>query len=188
MGDGEFLEQRLETTLAFVAIAHGVFQHGHYVAGDAEATEDGGLLRQVANAELPTLEQGQAGNVLAVEHDLAGIGFDEPHDHGENGGLAGAIGTEQADSLATTHSQRNIANHGTLAETLGKAVGDEPALLVDARACRLRAHCEEKIPVTRPPPELVKVETLVSRFTTSSVASTVPEAFLTFTLPVRRSS
>src|SRR5690606_12029887 len=99
-----------------------------------------------------------------------------------------AIGAEQPDRLAAPHRDRDVAHHDALAEALGQTMGHQPAGLVDTGLARRLAHCEVKTPVTRPPSALlVKVETLVSRFTTSSPAPIVPPAFLTRTLPVRRS-
>ena len=43
---------------------------------------------------------GQMGDVLAVEEDLAVVGRDLAGGHAEAGGLAGAVGAEQADDLA----------------------------------------------------------------------------------------
>ena len=43
---------------------------------------------------------GRRGDVLAVEEDLAVVGRDLAGGHAEAGGLAGAVGPEQADDLA----------------------------------------------------------------------------------------
>ena len=72
------------------------------------------------------------GNGAAIELDGAGIGFDQAHDHGEDRGLAGAIGAEQADGLAAAHGDGNIAHHYPLAEALGETMGDQPAGLIEA--------------------------------------------------------
>ena len=40
---------------------------------------------------------------MAIELDAAAVGLDQPGDHVEHGGLAGAVGTQQADRLAAAH-------------------------------------------------------------------------------------
>ena len=124
----------------------------------------------------------------AIKLDGAGIGFDQTHDHGEDRGLACAIGPEQANGLAAPYGNGHIAHHDPLAKTLGEAVGDQPSGLVETRLGLRIGHCEVKIPVTRPFWPLVKVETLVARLTTSSSELTVPPSLTTITLPVRRSN
>src|SRR5215217_4172784 len=187
MLDRKLLEQLLEPALALGAVAHGVFENGEDIALNTHAAENGRLLRQVPHAQSSTLEERQMGDVVAIELDLAGIGAHEPHDHGEDGGLARAIGTQQPHRLAPSHRDRDIAHHGALAKTLGEALGDEPAGLIELGARRCIAHCEVKTPVTRPPEPAVKVETPLAISTTSSLERTVPPELTTSTLPVRRS-
>jgi hypothetical protein len=57
------------------------------------------------------------GDVVAVEADHAAIGGDEAGDHVENGGLAGAIGAEQADRLAVAQLQSGVLHDGPAAIT-----------------------------------------------------------------------
>ena len=75
-------------------------QDGEDVLLDGELAEDAGFLRQVAHAEAGPAVHRQRGDVLAVEQDLAVVGRDLAGGHAEAGGLAGAVGAEQADDLA----------------------------------------------------------------------------------------
>src|SRR5207248_6892839 len=70
---------------------------------DGELAEDAGLLGEVAQAEAGALVHGELADVLAVEEDLALVGGDLAGGHAEAGGLAGAVGAEQADDLADVH-------------------------------------------------------------------------------------
>src|SRR5262249_32777704 len=53
-----------------------------------------------AHAEAGTAVGGQGGDVLALEQGAAPVGRDLASGHAERGGLAGAVGAEQADDLA----------------------------------------------------------------------------------------
>ena len=63
---------------------------------------------------------GRRGDVVAVEVDAATVGLDEAGDHVEHRGLAGAVGTEQADRLAAPDIEAD-ASHDLAA---GKALLD----------------------------------------------------------------
>ena len=87
-------------SLRFLRLGLDQLQHRHDVLLDRQAAEDRGFLRQVADAEAGAAVHGQPRHVAAVEGDAAGVGGDQAGDHVEHGGLAGAVGTEQADRLA----------------------------------------------------------------------------------------
>lgn len=191
MLDGKLFQQRRQAGPARGLAADVVFQHRQNIAAHGQAAKDRGLLWQIANAKLTALKQRQVGDGKAIKLDRAGIRFDQTHDHGENRGLASAIGPQQANSLATAHGNGHIAHNHALAKTLGQVVSDQPAGLVETRpglGIGAYGHCEVNIPVTRPLLALVKVETLVSRLTTSSSALTVLPELTTMTLPFRCSS
>src|SRR5690606_4459889 len=79
------------------------------------------------------------GDVAAVEHDAPGVGGDQPDDHVEAGGLAGAVGAKQADHLAGVEGEAELAHHLALLVFLAQAFGDErqlPSLFCWARGCR----------------------------------------------------
>ena len=113
-------------------LAAGVvqFDHGADVLLDRHAAEDRGLLRQIAEAHAGALVHRLAGDVLAVEPDLAAVRGDQAGDHVEAGGLAGAVGAEQAGDLAALDVQGDVAHHLTLAEGAGD--------VLDAQAGRAR--------------------------------------------------
>ena len=81
----------LEIALAPLAVGLHHLQHGADVVLDVEAAEDRRLLRQIADAEPGALVHRQRGDVVAVELDAAAVGFDQPGDHVEDRGLAGAV-------------------------------------------------------------------------------------------------
>ena len=92
-------------------VPFGHFQNRPDVVLDAEAAKDGGLLREVADAETRATIHRKAGDVVAVERDAPGVGPYQPGDHIEGRGLAGAVGAEQADSLATPHDHADVLDH-----------------------------------------------------------------------------
>ncbi len=168
---------------------HVALEHGEDVALDAEAAEDRGLLRQIADPEPAALEQRQVGDGVPVEEDPAPVGLHQPHDHGEDRGLAGAVRAEQPDGLAAPHREADVLDHGALAETLAEPVRDQPAGLVDDLAGPVLfgalVHCGVNTPVTRPPLLLLNTELSLARSMVSSGPRTVPCAPLTVTSSLR---
>src|SRR6185437_11373307 len=67
----------------------------------------------------------QHSDVVTVELDAAAIRLDQPRDHVEDGGLAGAVGTEQSDRFAAAHVERDALHHHAAAETFLDAVRGE---------------------------------------------------------------
>ena len=55
---------------------------------------------QVADAQAGAFVYGQVAQFLAVEHHAACVGGNQADYHVETGGLAGAVGAEQADDFA----------------------------------------------------------------------------------------
>ncbi len=158
--DAEFVEQlrRAALALALRERDSALSSTARMLPFDAQAAEDRGLLRQVADAEPPALEQRQARDGVAVEPDLALVGLEQAHDHGEDRGLAGAVGSEAGPTASPRRTATDTSRTTVvLAEALGEAVGHEPAGLVDARSPGRLAHCGVNTPVTRPLPPPVKV-------------------------------
>jgi two-component system nitrogen regulation response regulator GlnG len=89
---------------------------------DRHAAEDRGFLRQVTDAHAGALVHRQGGDVAAVQGDGPGIDRDQAGDHVEAGGLAGAVGAQQAGHLAATQPQAHALDHGTAAERLADVV------------------------------------------------------------------
>ena len=84
------------------------FEHGTHVVLDVELAKDRGLLRQVAQAQPGAPVDRHVGHRAAVDRDVAGTGTHQADQDVERGGLAGAIGAEQADHLAFADRQRDV--------------------------------------------------------------------------------
>ena len=119
------------------------FEHRADVLLDGEAAEDRGFLRQIADAEPRALVHRQLRDVVAVELDRAAIGLDQPGDHVEHRGLAGAVRAEQADGFAAAHIDADAAHDLARAKTLFHAMHSQearpPQQLRPARTVALRA-------------------------------------------------
>ena len=111
-----------------LAVALVQLEHGQDVLLDREAAEHRGLLRQVADAGPGPAVHGQAGDVLAVQDDLAAVGRDQAGDDIEAGGLAGPVGPEQAHGLAAGEVQRHVLEDGPGAVAFAQIVGTELGL------------------------------------------------------------
>ncbi len=123
--DVEFLQQRVEIGLAPAAVGLHHLEHRADVVLDIEAAEDRRFLRQIADAEPGALIHRQVGDVVAVELDDAAVGLDQPGDHVERGGLAGAVRSEQADRLAAPDIEADVLDDLASAVALFEAVGRE---------------------------------------------------------------
>ena len=176
VADLQFFHQRGQ----FVGAAGGVevlaqFKHRVDVVGDAELAEHRGFLGQVAQAQAGAFVHGQAGDVPAVERDAAGVGADQAHDHVKAGGLAGAVGAEQADDFAGAHFHREVVHHLARAVALGQAGCGEHQ---SAAAFLGRMRMDTRAP--SPPPSMRPV--LMSYFTVSP--RRLPRGWVMTTLPV----
>ena len=98
---------------AFLARQHA--QAKGHVVGDGQVAEQGILLKHKADFALANV---QVGDVLAVEKDLTLVGFFQPGDDAQQGGLARTGGAEQADQLAFLNIQIDVVQRGEIAETL----------------------------------------------------------------------
>ena len=112
----ELLDERLDALGLVLLRVGGHLQHGADVLLDREPPEDRGLLRQVAHAQLGAAVDGQArelGDLLVVvlEEDATLVGLDESHDHVERRGLAGSVGSEQADDLSLIDVDGDVVHH-----------------------------------------------------------------------------
>ena len=68
------------------------------------------------------------GDVDAVHLDRAGIGIDQAGDDVEAGGLAGAVGAEKADRLATLNRHGDVAQNRAAFELLAQMPGCQPRI------------------------------------------------------------
>jgi hypothetical protein len=110
------------------------FDHRLDVLLDRHAAEDRGLLRQIAEAHAGALVHRLGRDVLAVQPDRAAVGRDQAGDHVEAGGLAGAVGAQQARDLSALDMQGDVAHHLPLAEGAGDVL--DPQARSDAPARR----------------------------------------------------
>ena len=81
---------------------------------------------------------GSVRDVVAVELDAAAVGLDQPGDHVEHRGLAGAVRPEQADRLAAPHVEARALHHLAAAEALLHRMGGEIISLLDRLLVALR--------------------------------------------------
>ena len=101
------------------------FEDGHDVVPHGQFAKHGGLLGQVTDALAGAPMHWQRGDVLGVDGDPAVIRRHQAHDHVEAGGLAGAVGAEQADNLAGANFQRNVQHHFFLLVAFCQITGPE---------------------------------------------------------------
>ena len=93
------------------------------IAGDADVVEDGegaeeaNVLKRAGDAELDDLIDTQSGNGAAVKRDGALGGLVDAGDEIEDGGLAGAVGADEADELVFAHGESDGVDGGEAAET-----------------------------------------------------------------------
>ena len=73
----------------------------------------------------------------AVEQDAAAVGLHQAHDRIEAGGLAGAVGAEQAEHLAAVDAERDVGQHRLLVVGFGDR--DDRQAVVERRRSRRRA-------------------------------------------------
>ena len=97
-------------------------QDGQDVLLDGELAEDGRFLGQVTHAQAGALVHRQARDVARLEPDRALIRPDDPDDHVEGGGLAGAVRAEQADDLPGLNGDGDAVDHAALAIFLHQLV------------------------------------------------------------------
>lgn len=111
MVDVELLQQVFQLRLASGAIkVFARLEDGHDVVGHRQLAEDRCLLRQIADAGARAAVHGLMADVEIIDQHAALIGAHQADDHVETGGLAGAIGTEQADDLAAFDAQADVTH------------------------------------------------------------------------------
>ncbi len=124
--DGALRQQALRPPFALLPRKRQKLEHGEQVLAGGEPPEDGGLLRQIADAPSRPTVHGIAGDVDPREPHPAGIGFDQPGEHVETGGLARAVRPEQAVDLAALHREIDPVHHGPPPVALDETRGLEP--------------------------------------------------------------
>ena len=136
MTEVELLDEGVEFTeaLFFVEVL-AELEDGEDIVLDGHVTEDGGFLCEVADTHLRTLVHGVlcefdglarlATIFLRSEVDLAGVGFDDAHDHIESGSFSGTIGAEEANDFALTDFDGSALDDGAGAVFFYDVVGVE---------------------------------------------------------------
>jgi len=121
MGDAQVAQQLAAAPAALAAAqARASFQHCQQVLLHVELAEHRRLLREVAHPQPGAGVHGQLGDVVVVQGDAAAVGVDQPHQHVEAGGLAGAVGAKQPHHLPAGQVQGDVVHHLTAAERLGE--------------------------------------------------------------------
>ena len=99
--------------------ALGAAVHAHqHVLERAHGLEQADVLEGAAHAQLGDRVGGQSRHLAAVEHDLAGGRRVGAGEHVEEGGLAGAVGPDQADDAAAGNGEVDVVARHQAAELL----------------------------------------------------------------------
>ena len=109
------------------------FKNRADVVLDVEAAEYRWLLRQIADSQARPPVHRQRGDVAAVEGDAAFVRRQQPGDHVETGGLAGAVRAEQPHHLAALQREADTADHRPVAVALAE-IDREQAAAARSRA------------------------------------------------------
>ncbi len=92
-----------------------------------EAPEDGGLLREVADAEPGPAVHRERGEVHVTEEHAPLLRDDEPHHHVERGGLPRAVRAEEPDHLTGRHVEGDVVHDPPAAVGLHEPLRAEEA-------------------------------------------------------------
>src|SRR4051812_42561865 len=111
---------------------------------DGAAAVTQAVLRQVPDRQRRRLD------------DVPGVGLVEAAEHLEQGGLAGAVRSAQADTLAVSNLPRNVVQEDAIAEGLGKVgklnhAGREPWLPVSSQHTKRAAGSLRRVARLRAP-------------------------------------
>src|SRR5215471_3623905 len=93
----------------------------HHVLDDSEVAERLDDLEGPAHAETPDGMRGETADRAAAEADLARRARQGPRDEVDQGGLARAVGTDEAEDLAVLEVEAHLRHRGQSAEPLGHA-------------------------------------------------------------------
>ena len=110
------------------------------VLGDSEIGVETEALRHVRDVGLDPL--GILHHRVAEHDGVAAARTQDRGQHPQRGGLAGAVGTDQAEQFARTHGEREIAHRGHRAEAAGQAVRLDRRVATGARRrTGVVSHC-----------------------------------------------
>uniref|UniRef100_A0A1I7Y9Y7 RNA polymerase beta subunit n=1 Tax=Steinernema glaseri TaxID=37863 RepID=A0A1I7Y9Y7_9BILA len=126
VADVKFLQQAFKLLAATIAVEFlAGLEDRHDVVGHRQLAKDRGFLRQVADAGTCATMHGLVADVQVVDQHAALVGLYQADDHVEAGGLAGAVGAEQADDLAAVDGQADITHDLPAFVGLGQVLGFE---------------------------------------------------------------
>ena len=91
------------------------FENGEEVVGDAEFSEDGFFLGEVAHAVACSFVHGLVCDVFILEADATVIRAHKAGDHVEGGGFSGAIWSEEADDFSRFDSESDFIDDAAAA-------------------------------------------------------------------------
>ena len=106
----EFLEQFLETALAFGTLHALRLENRHDVILDGKLAEDGSFLRQVTDTEARTLVHRLVRHLDVIEEDVPRFWTNHAHDHIERRRLARTVWPEQPDDFTLRHADGHVAH------------------------------------------------------------------------------
>src|SRR5258705_3737415 len=116
--EAEALEGLAHVPLAVRDLVHA--RHEVEVLLDGEVLVEAELLRHVAHRALDA--PGVLRDVVAEHDAMTLVGREEPADHADGGGLAAAVGAEEAIDRALRDLHREVIDDRLLAEALGEAL------------------------------------------------------------------
>ena len=123
----EFVEQPFKPRAPCGSVGLGDLEHRRDILLHRHSAKNAGFLREIAKPENRATIHRKVRDIAPVEQDPPGVGFDQPHHRVKTGGLARAVGAEQADHLAAMNAQRDVVEHRALVIGLGDRANLEPA-------------------------------------------------------------
>src|SRR5438067_5004172 len=127
VGDVQVFQELGEARLDLLAREALQLEDRLHVLLHRQAAEHRVLLRQVGDAQARAPVDRQVRELGLVEVDVAGVDRNQPDDHVEAGGLAGAVRPEQADGFAAVDLERDVLHHGARLVTLAQALRAQAA-------------------------------------------------------------
>src|SRR5262249_11304979 len=91
-----------------------------HVFDDRHRSERGGDLERASDAEAPDLARPEAGEILLLEPDLAGVRRELAVDHVEAGRFAGAVRADHGQELAAPDREAHVVDGAHAAEGFGQ--------------------------------------------------------------------
>src|SRR5258708_13544944 len=113
VGNVQIVQQRIELGMNGLFVQIAQFEDGPDILRDRQFAKDRRFLRQVGQAKAGAPMDGRMGKSLLVEEEIATVKRYQAYHHVEAGGLARAVGPEQADDFAAGNVERDILDDST---------------------------------------------------------------------------